>query len=372
VDWRTAPYPRDLVGYGRNPPHANWPGPAPAWPCSSCSTTRKAARTACCTAMPAASSSCPRSSTRPAYPDRHLSMEASTSTARASACGASCASSSAAACRSRCSAWHGAAAPPRAHRRLRRARPRDRLPRLALDPLPERRRGHRARAHAHRHGDHREAHRPARRWAGTPAATAPTRAAWWPTRRLLYDSDYYGDDLPFWTAGEEDRRQRVAPHLVVPYTLDTNDMRFACRRASPTATSSSPTCATPSTCCTPRAKSAPDDERRHALPPARPPRPLPRAAALPRPHRKARPRVGLPPRGHRAPLGAAKKGWRSSARGRRPATSTAREGRGASPCDAAPSTIAAAMAPWLNPRSAAPGWARSAAATTSSARSHPA
>ena len=43
---------------------------------------------------------------------------------------------------------------------------------------------------------------------------------------LLYDSDYYGDDLPFWTevttSGGETK-----PHLVVPYTLDTNDMRFA-------------------------------------------------------------------------------------------------------------------------------------------------
>ncbi|MGE0070646.1 MAG: allantoinase, partial [Thiomonas sp.] len=24
----TPPYPRDLVGYGRNPPHARWPGQA--------------------------------------------------------------------------------------------------------------------------------------------------------------------------------------------------------------------------------------------------------------------------------------------------------------------------------------------------------
>ena len=31
------------------------------------------------------------------------------------------------------------------------------------------------------HADHRAADRRARRWAGTPAATAPTRAAWWPT-----------------------------------------------------------------------------------------------------------------------------------------------------------------------------------------------
>nr|WP_318385054.1 allantoinase PuuE [uncultured Enterobacter sp.] len=48
------------------------------------------------------------------------------------------------------------------------------------------------------------------------------------TRRLvveqgdfLYDSDYYGDDLPFWTTVDS------KPHLIVPYTLDANDMRFA-------------------------------------------------------------------------------------------------------------------------------------------------
>lgn len=44
------------------------------------------------------------------------------------------------------------------------------------------------------------------------------------TRRLvkeegcfLYDADDYSDDLPFWDAGQ----------LVIPYTLDANDMRFA-------------------------------------------------------------------------------------------------------------------------------------------------
>lgn len=53
------------------------------------------------------------------------------------------------------------------------------------------------------------------------------------TRRLvvehggfLYDADHYGDELPFWTevALSDGRRE---PHLVVPYTLDANDMRFA-------------------------------------------------------------------------------------------------------------------------------------------------
>jgi putative urate catabolism protein len=48
------------------------------------------------------------------------------------------------------------------------------------------------------------------------------------TRRLvveaggfLYDSDSYADDLPYWVQVEG------KPHLVVPYTLDNNDMKFA-------------------------------------------------------------------------------------------------------------------------------------------------
>ena len=53
------------------------------------------------------------------------------------------------------------------------------------------------------------------------------------TRRLVadhggfeYDSDYYGDDLPFWTRVTRSDGQAV-PHLIVPYTLDNNDMRYA-------------------------------------------------------------------------------------------------------------------------------------------------
>lgn len=37
---------------------------------------------------------------------------------------------------------------------------------------------------------------------------------------FLYDSDDYSDDLPFWN------HQHGKPHLVIPYTLDVNDMRF--------------------------------------------------------------------------------------------------------------------------------------------------
>ncbi|MEH0076709.1 allantoinase PuuE [Pannonibacter sp. Pt2] len=38
---------------------------------------------------------------------------------------------------------------------------------------------------------------------------------------FLYDSDSYADDLPYWVEGPS------GPHLVIPYTLDANDMRFA-------------------------------------------------------------------------------------------------------------------------------------------------
>jgi putative urate catabolism protein len=38
---------------------------------------------------------------------------------------------------------------------------------------------------------------------------------------FLYDSDSYADDLPYWVM------DYGRPHLVIPYTLDTNDMRFA-------------------------------------------------------------------------------------------------------------------------------------------------
>jgi putative urate catabolism protein len=38
---------------------------------------------------------------------------------------------------------------------------------------------------------------------------------------FLYSSDAYADDLPYWVAGPK------GPFLIIPYTLDANDMRFA-------------------------------------------------------------------------------------------------------------------------------------------------
>lgn len=53
------------------------------------------------------------------------------------------------------------------------------------------------------------------------------------TRRLvvehggvLYDSDSYADDLPYWTMVAASADREAVPHLVIPYALDTNDMRF--------------------------------------------------------------------------------------------------------------------------------------------------
>jgi putative urate catabolism protein len=37
---------------------------------------------------------------------------------------------------------------------------------------------------------------------------------------FLYSSDSYADDLPYWIKGPE------GPHLIIPYSLDANDMRF--------------------------------------------------------------------------------------------------------------------------------------------------
>jgi putative urate catabolism protein len=53
------------------------------------------------------------------------------------------------------------------------------------------------------------------------------------TRRLVadhggyaYDSDYYGDDLPFWMPVQKSNGD-IEQRLIIPYTLDANDMRFA-------------------------------------------------------------------------------------------------------------------------------------------------
>jgi allantoinase len=60
--------------------------------------------------------------------------------------------------------------------------------------------------------------RPSGWYTGRPGPN--TRRLVVETGGFLYDSDAYNDDLPYWTrVGEQ-------PHLVVPYTFDTNDSRL--------------------------------------------------------------------------------------------------------------------------------------------------
>ena len=54
----------------------------------------------------------------------------------------------------------------------------------------------------------------------TGRASANTRKLIIEEGNFLYDSDSYADDLPYWVS-ENDKQ-----HLVIPYTLDNNDMRF--------------------------------------------------------------------------------------------------------------------------------------------------
>ena len=70
------------------------------------------------------------------------------------------------------------------------------------------------------------------RLTGTPPAGWYTGRDSPRTRRLVvehggfvYDADSYADDLPYWT--DVKTRDGSKAHLVVPYTLDSNDMRFA-------------------------------------------------------------------------------------------------------------------------------------------------
>jgi len=39
---------------------------------------------------------------------------------------------------------------------------------------------------------------------------------------FLYSCDSYADDLPYWIKGP------AGPHLIIPYSLDANDMRLSC------------------------------------------------------------------------------------------------------------------------------------------------
>jgi allantoinase len=58
-------------------------------------------------------------------------------------------------------------------------------------------------------------------WYCRTGASANTRRLLVEEGGFLYDSDAYNDELPYWDI------QHGKPHLVIPYTMDVNDSKFA-------------------------------------------------------------------------------------------------------------------------------------------------
>jgi allantoinase len=219
-------YPRDLVGYGRDVPHARWPGGARI-ALQFVLNYEEGGENNVLHGDPASEQFLSEIVGAAAYPARHMSMESIYEYG------------------SRAGAW-----------RILREFERRGLPltvfgvAMAMQRHPELTEafvdlGHEIACHGlrwiHYQGIEEDTERRHMREAVAifRELTGEAPLGWYTgrdspnTRRLVvehggfaYDSDYYGDDLPFWTEVElSDGSAR--PHLVVPYTLDTNDMRFA-------------------------------------------------------------------------------------------------------------------------------------------------
>ena len=187
---------------------------------------------------------------------------------------------------------------PAGRRRDPGCRPRRVLPRLALGEALRAVRGRGARA------DRQSRRLDRRDGGGTPAGLVLSLRTSLNTRRLLieeggflYDSDAYDDELPYWT------RAHGRPHLVVPYTLSTNDVKFGrgsfaiARRFLHLL----PRCVRHAVRRRPHpAENAVD---RPAQPHHRPPRPRRRPATAARPHVAPSRRLDHPAHRHRATLG---------------------------------------------------------------------
>jgi putative urate catabolism protein len=225
----TSDYPRDLVGYGRRPPHPQWPNGARV-AVQFVLNYEEGAESCVLDGDPASEVFLSEIVNAQPFPLRHMSMESLYEYG------------------SRAGVW-----------RVLRAFERRKLPltifavAVAIQRNPEvaaalKELGHEIACHGLRWLSYQNAAVATER-AHMAAAIAMLRdtfgsapLGWYTgrdspnTRRLvvehgglLYDSDSYADDLPYWTdieIGGEAQRHHV-PHLVIPYTLDTNDMRFA-------------------------------------------------------------------------------------------------------------------------------------------------
>lgn len=219
-------YPRDLVGYGRNPPQANWPGNARI-AVQFVLNYEEGGENCVLHGDPASEMFLSEIIGAQAYPARHLSMESIYEYG------------------SRAGVW-----------RIVREFERRRLPftvfgiSMALERHPELTQAfveldHEIACHGWRWIHYQNAPEKLEREhmrIGTEIIRRMTNGKWplgWytgrdspNTRRLVvehggfeYDADYYGDDLPFYT--DVTTKAGVHKQLVVPYTLDANDMRFA-------------------------------------------------------------------------------------------------------------------------------------------------
>jgi putative urate catabolism protein len=222
----TLPYPRDLVGYGRNPPHAQWPGGARI-AVQFVLNYEEGGENATLHGDAGSEQFLSEMFNPANFPDRHISMEGIYEYG------------------SRAGVW-----------RILREFEKRGLPLtvfgvgMALERYPEltaafKELGHEIACHGWRWIHYQnidEATEREHMRLGMEAIEKLTgeRALGWytgrdspRTRRLVadyggfeYDSDYYGDDLPFWMKVQK-TDGTVVPQLIVPYTLDCNDMRFA-------------------------------------------------------------------------------------------------------------------------------------------------
>ena len=225
----SAPYPRDLIGYGRRPPHARWPGGARI-AVQFVLNFEEGAEMSVLDGDPASEVFLSEIINAQAFPMRHMSMESLYEYG------------------SRAGLW-----------RVLRAFESRRLPltvfavAMAIRRHPEaaaafRELGHEIACHGLRWISYQQVSQAVEREHMAEAIAMQTELCgeaplgWYTgrdspqTRRLLlehggliYDSDSYADDLPYWTQVEilEQGEVRERAHLIVPYALDTNDMRFA-------------------------------------------------------------------------------------------------------------------------------------------------
>jgi allantoinase len=220
-------YPRDLVGYGRHPPHPHWPGNARV-AVQFVLNHEEGAENCVLDGDPASETFLSEIIGAQAFPMRHMSMESLYEYG------------------SRAGLWRILRAFERRKAPLTVFAVAVALKRHAEAAAAYRELGHEIAGHGLRWISYQlvdestERAHLAQAVAILIEATGAAPLGWYTgrdspsTRRLvvehggfLYDSDSYADDLPYWTQVAVDGGTRTVPHLVVPYTLDCNDMRFA-------------------------------------------------------------------------------------------------------------------------------------------------